>query len=291
MRKRLAILAIAVCGAVCVSGQPNNAADDKQQPANQVQSTVAATVSPERQNIDKTDKAKADTDPPKWYTPLEKPDWWLVGIAFVTGCFICWQSWETRKSADAALLNAQAANVQIQMMKDKERARLRIELQELDLTRMPRMGNLSIQYKVILSGSTQAAILSSACRAGVVLRDEFPGPGELFPKMIIPSVITPTMGEVESMAMVLLSDDLNLAFKFSDELIQSIKDSERRVFCEGYVRYKDVFGECWVFNFKQIWAYCAEPLPADPVWQGGYWENYGDETENGEFKADQPISN
>ena len=41
----------------------------------------------------------------KWY---KKSDWWLVIIAAFTGGVICWQSWETRKAAKAALLNAKA---------------------------------------------------------------------------------------------------------------------------------------------------------------------------------------
>lgn len=111
MWKRLAILAIAIFMAVYVSGQVNKAADNKQQPANHVQSPVAATVSPENQN-------KQDADLSKWYAV---PDWWLAGIAFVTGCFICWQSWETRKSAKAALLSASAARLNAQALVNSER--------------------------------------------------------------------------------------------------------------------------------------------------------------------------
>jgi peptidoglycan/LPS O-acetylase OafA/YrhL len=34
----------------------------------------------------------------KWY---EKSDWWLVIVAAFTGCVICWQSYETRRAANA----------------------------------------------------------------------------------------------------------------------------------------------------------------------------------------------
>jgi hypothetical protein len=51
---------------------------------------------------------------PKWYAALERPDWWLVIIAALTGAAIAWQSMETRRAvkgtqeaARATLLNAQ----------------------------------------------------------------------------------------------------------------------------------------------------------------------------------------
>ena len=36
-----------------------------------------------------------------WYTPFEDPNWWLVIVASLTGLFIGWQAWETRKSAES----------------------------------------------------------------------------------------------------------------------------------------------------------------------------------------------
>ncbi len=44
----------------------------------------------------------------RWYAALHSSEWWVVIIAAITASVVCWQSWETRKSAAAALLNAQA---------------------------------------------------------------------------------------------------------------------------------------------------------------------------------------
>ena len=85
-----------------VSGQPDKAANQKQEPAKQGQPTVATPNSPNKQPSGQTDQSKANADSPKWYAALERPDWWLVWIAFFTGGVICWQSWETRKAAQSA---------------------------------------------------------------------------------------------------------------------------------------------------------------------------------------------
>jgi hypothetical protein len=71
MCKRLAILAIAIFMAVYVSGQANKSADNKQQPAKQVQPPVAETANPETQSDGLTDKAKVDADRPRWYAQPE----------------------------------------------------------------------------------------------------------------------------------------------------------------------------------------------------------------------------
>lgn len=85
MWKRLAILAIAVSMAVCVSGQANKATDNKQRPAKQVQSPVVMTVAPEKQSNGQTDKSKADTDRLRWYA---QPEWWLCILGIPTLCYL-----------------------------------------------------------------------------------------------------------------------------------------------------------------------------------------------------------
>src|SRR5580704_17040125 len=61
--------------------------------------------------------AEANDGPPSWYTPIERalaqPDWWLVIIAFLTGCAIAYQAREMasatdemKKSTNAAMLSA-----------------------------------------------------------------------------------------------------------------------------------------------------------------------------------------
>lgn len=102
MLKRLAILAIFAFVAVSVSSQPNKTSGYEQQPAKQGLPTVATPGSPKNQAYGQIDQVKPDTDPSTYYKAINSPEWWLVGIALITGCLVFWQSWEIRKSANAA---------------------------------------------------------------------------------------------------------------------------------------------------------------------------------------------
>lgn len=43
-------------------------------------------------------KDQTDSDPPKWYAPLKRPEWWLVGAAFLT-LYVVWR--QVRESVKA----------------------------------------------------------------------------------------------------------------------------------------------------------------------------------------------
>jgi hypothetical protein len=124
MLKHLAILAMLTFIAPVMSGQPNKTADQKQYAAKQGQPAVLVANGPNEQNYRQTNQAKASLDPPKGYAPLERPDWWLVIVAALTGCVIGWQSWETRKAAKGAEKGAQAALLNAQALINAERGRL-----------------------------------------------------------------------------------------------------------------------------------------------------------------------
>jgi hypothetical protein len=113
MLKYLAILAAFLAVATAISGQPNRAADQSQESAKRSQPAVLPTGSPNRQASSQTDQPKPNS--PSWWTALERPDWWLVIIAGLTGCVIGWQSWETRKAAEATVESAKATRDSIRL--------------------------------------------------------------------------------------------------------------------------------------------------------------------------------
>lgn len=187
-------------------------------------------------------------------------------------------------SAIAADESAKASLAQIRMMKEKERGRLRLDFEDLDLTRTPLINTVIVSFKICLDGSTQAYVLDSECFAGVFARDEIPGQRVWSPPMTIPPVVTPAMGQVNSFTLVHKGINV-LATGLGEPTIRSIQDSASRICCEGYIRYRDVFGETWRFNFKKRWEYFSEPLPENEAWQGGQWKNYGEPEDNGEYEV------
>ena len=50
------------------------------------------------QKLASFDTQHSDDDPPHWYQPIERPDWWLVIIAALTGLAIAYQAREMRRT-------------------------------------------------------------------------------------------------------------------------------------------------------------------------------------------------
>jgi len=92
MLKRLAIVTVSTLVAISVSGQPNKAAEAKQQQAQQTQPLPSV----ERRTA--SHEGEAQSNAPKWYAPLRRPEWWLVVAAFLT-LYSVWR--QVRESAKA----------------------------------------------------------------------------------------------------------------------------------------------------------------------------------------------
>ena len=109
MLRCLAITAIATFLAVAPAApQPDKTADkDNQHNPNS---------QPEKQANRDANQSKTSPDPPKWYAPLQKPDWWVVIVAGLTGIVIGWQSFETRRAAAATERSIRAVRRQSRLM-------------------------------------------------------------------------------------------------------------------------------------------------------------------------------
>ncbi len=100
--KRLVLAVLLVVGCLVavtgrVSGQPNQATKNKQNPTNNAANTVLAS---EHEGAAKH-TAESDNDAPHWYTPLKRPEWWLVGVGIVTFIAIWLQVKEAGKATKA----------------------------------------------------------------------------------------------------------------------------------------------------------------------------------------------
>jgi hypothetical protein len=93
------ILAAVLCiGTINLLAQPNSgSANDKGKSGGNPQ----ATSTPPHNGIAAKDTECTDTSPPKWYAPLQRPDWWLLLVAATTGLVIWIQAREMRRATEA----------------------------------------------------------------------------------------------------------------------------------------------------------------------------------------------
>src|SRR5882757_1042310 len=105
MLKNLAILCVLASG---VSGKPNDASSNKNNIPGKQPPAPVTTYTYDSNCCTTQASQKSDEKPHRWYTPLERPDWWILIAAVGTLIVIGWQTVQTRKAADAALLNAKA---------------------------------------------------------------------------------------------------------------------------------------------------------------------------------------
>ena len=95
--------------AINVSGQPNQAANDKHKPTQESGQTVTANDAQHHYDSAEERQRTGDQKPLKWYTSLKRADWWLVIAAFATLGVVCWQA-----VASAAATKAMRKSVALQ---------------------------------------------------------------------------------------------------------------------------------------------------------------------------------
>lgn len=90
-----AIAALLCALAVNVTSEPYKASNDNQQ---STQPKSPPSVAPENNNVTTNYAEHPNNDAPHWYTPFERPEWWLVLITFLTGLAIAYQAGEMTRS-------------------------------------------------------------------------------------------------------------------------------------------------------------------------------------------------
>ncbi len=186
-----------------------------------------------------------------------------------------------RMSADAATSSADAANAQIQVMKDRERARLQIELEDFvfksDTTWLLMQ---DIKWKITLHGQTEASDVKAECVA--CIGDPLQGSNLhiLSTPMKLPSILSPSQREYSGVAhpSPFSTSKVEVGLWTADDLIAG----RGELYFSGWIEFRDVFGDRWALPFYRKWVYVHHERPeVEAIVRGkGFWSKHGNNEEN-----------
>jgi hypothetical protein len=193
------------------------------------------------------------------------------------------------ETAQAAQNSADASMAQIQMMKDKERGRLRIEFGKVDMVNDPHPVNgYEVPFTLILDGATQVYIRENSCAAAIRETDEVPADDPWWRGMGLPTTITPGDRTFKE-SMTILTEEKPWGeppFGPDEARASLVREEKLHVFVRAFVRYEDIFGGRWEARFNKKWVFNHDFFTFDKVdLSDGFWASIGD---NGEYKVEQP---
>jgi hypothetical protein len=218
----------------------------------------------------------ANDQRPQWY---KSPEWVLVIVGVVTALVIGWQSWEARKAAEAALLNARAVI-------DSERGLLVAELIPI----CARFGDQRLWYRPV--ADTWVPLSEAEILAGVhlehrlritnlgrtaakidevMLRSEFledDSSNQYRSNRDLMTVIGCDYAIAGSGSCDILTVDID---EWKRRLTQEIGDSKKTVLLYGVITYFHVFSktdvqECWFRYCLRPDAQGLEKIPPKRAW-------------------------
>ena len=188
-------------------------------------------------------------------------------------------------SVAAAQASADAANSQIQMVKNKERGRLRIEFGNPDLANDPDPENgYELPFRLILDGTTQVFIREHFCFAGIHHSGDPVGEPWWGP-MGIPATLTPE-DRIFKGSLTLITGEIPWGEPFvgvDEGRVSLVREENLHIFVRASIFYADIFGDEWELRFNRKWIYFWEPPPSTTIdLSAGRWESIGD---NDEYEA------
>lgn len=173
-----------------------------------------------------------------------------IRIAVCTLGILKRQTKATEDAAKGALDAARAALEQIELVKDKERAQLSIEFDELDLTYDRKLEGYPIRFNVVLDGSTRAVILQQSI---VTYLAETAGTKRIsWEPLGIPDTFRPELSPFPCVTVIQTDDDIPDNERDS-ERIDLVRQSELDVYVTGKILYRDLFGDEWELGIDKIW--------------------------------------
>jgi hypothetical protein len=239
------------------------------------------TVAPEKQSNGQTDKAKTETDRPRWYA---QPEWWLCILGIPTLCYLIRQIQVMQAQAGhmerqtkiledsvaAAQASADSSKAQIQMMFEKERARLTITFPDESESMMvwpdkkEQMGSFRINLKNV--GGTTAFNITASYDAFASELDSIPHSEELF-HLVVSAFVEANSWEQ--------TGPLKIDGRFSGDTAPQIF----YVYARGVITYSDIFLKQPNITKFLIRRTFNRTRPGEAV-SNEYWESVGDSGEN-----------
>jgi hypothetical protein len=278
------IVLCADCGAHQVQAK-----DNRQKPAAPVLTVPQQQDNGAPLNGEKQKDIHADVkivNPPQKDFYDKSPVWMnlaLVIVALGTGVVIGWQAWETRRAATGAEGAAEAALAQIEMVKDKERAHFSIEFMEPRFTYDNKVDGYPIHFRVTMDGSTRAQVINDRIVAYI---GDGPEDRAYWVPLGLPQTFRPEDSPFDGFTLIRTSDDIP-DVETDAGRIKMVREKKLRVFVNGRVWYRDLFGEEWEMGFDRGWSiwdyYGGEDTRA------GIWSKNSNEEGDYHQKAQQPT--
>ncbi len=219
--------------------------------------------------------APEDTNIPKlntpfWFRVFTWPEGVTAWAILLTLFAIAEQTKQTRKAAEAALVSANAANTQIQMMFEKERARLTITTPDESESMMvwpdkkKQMGSFRINLKNV--GGTAAFNITASYDSFASESDSIPHSEELFYLVVPADVDANSWGQ---------TGPLKVDGRFSGDSAPQIF----YVYARGVITYSDIFRKQPNITKFLIRRTFNRTRPGEAV-SNEFWESVGDSGEN-----------
>jgi hypothetical protein len=202
----------------------------------------------------------------------------LVVVGAVGGGF----AWQTLRAINR---QAELMKDQLDSSRQKERPKLRIELEELDLRLIDSPDMISIECKIqnyggsvaFISGNIYGCWIGETDRSGDQAHDAIP--------MMLPEVMIP--GEKSYNPVIFLPDEDRIVdwtmWARDDPRIEKVRKGEASIYLSGFIHYQNIFDETWSLGFKR--KFTVSEYTED--FSFGRWSREGD-AENYERLELQP---
>lgn len=153
-------------------------------------------------------------------------------------------------SVAVAQKSADAATAQIEFMKSKERAQLRIELDPLSLVYDQKADGYPIRFKVFLDGLTRATIVHESIIAYLA---DSPITRVSWEPLGLGGTFSPDLSPIAGVTFIQTDDDVSIFNETDGERIKLVHGRKLDVYVTGKIRYRDLFGDEWEIGIDRTW--------------------------------------